>query len=79
MDLEFAVKNIFPVIAEMPGLKNPFPKRKRGNKIMSSFAMQLGEPGFDREPMIIKILMSICHDNNYKIRIDGVLFLKEYL
>jgi hypothetical protein len=23
--------------------------------------------------------MGICHDNNYKIRTDGVLFFKEYL
>ena len=46
---------------------------------MGSFAKQVGEQGFDREPMLIKIMMSICHDNNYKIRIDGVLFLKDYL
>jgi len=24
-------------------------------------------------------VLAICHDNNYKIRMDGVLFFKEYL
>ena len=79
MELDFALKQIFPVIMELPGLKNPFPKRKRGNKLVASFSKQVGEEGFDKEPMIIKIMMGICHDNNYKIRMDGVIFLKEYL
>ena len=26
----------------------------------------------------MKLVLSICHDNNYKIRRDGVLFLKDY-
>lgn len=28
---------------------------------------------------MLKLIMSICSDNNYKIRRDGVIFLKEYL
>lgn len=79
VELDFAIKQIFPLIMELPGLKSPFPKRKRGNRLVSSFAKQVGEEGFDKEPMIIKIILGICHDNNYKIRMDGVLFLKEYL
>ena len=26
----------------------------------------------------MKLILSVCHDNNYKIRRDGVIFLKEY-
>ena len=63
----------------MPSLKNPFPKRKRGNRLALSFARQVGENGFDKEAMILKIVFAILHDNNYKIRMDGILFLKDYL
>ena len=27
----------------------------------------------------MNLVLSICHDNNYKIRRDGVIFLKEYI
>ena len=73
------MKQIFPVIMDIPSLKNPFLKRKRGNKLAISFASQIGEAGFDKEPMILKIIFAILHDNNYKIRLDGILFLKDYL
>jgi hypothetical protein len=39
----------------------------------------VGELGFDKEPMVLKLVFGILHDNNYKIRMDGVLFMKEYL
>ena len=29
--------------------------------------------------MVLKLLYGILHDNNYKIRMDGMLFLKDYL
>lgn len=64
---------------DLPSLKNQYAKRKRGNKIISSFARQVGETGFDLEPNLLKIILAICHDNNYKIRLDGAIFLKEYL
>lgn len=44
-----------------------------------SFAKQISEAGFDKEPSVLKLVLAICHDNNYKIRMDGVLFLKDYL
>lgn len=56
----------------MPGLKNPFVKRKRGNRLITSLALKIGESGFDKEPLIIKLSLGICNDNNYKIRMDGV-------
>ena len=64
---------------DLSSLKNPFPKRKRGNRLITSLAEKLGESGFDKEPMILKLSLGICNDNNYKIRMDGVLFLKSYL
>ena len=76
VEMDFALKQIFPIIMELPILKNPFLKRKRGNKLISSFARQVAEEGFDKEPMVLKLIFGICHDNNYKIRMDGVLFFK---
>jgi hypothetical protein len=73
------LKYIFPLVMDIPSLKNPFAKRKRGNMLITSLAKNLGETGFDREPTILKLTMGICHDNNYKIRMDGVTFLKDYL
>lgn len=78
-DLQYVVKNIFPVFADIPSLKNPLPKRKKGNRLLMSLAKQIGEPGFDKEPAILKLVLAICHDNNYKIRMDGALFFKDYL
>jgi len=70
-DLQFCLKNIFPVFMDMPSLKNPVPKRKKGNRLLISFAKQIGEAGFDKEPAVLKLVQGICHDNNYKIRLDG--------
>ena len=44
-----------------------------------SFAKQIGEEGFDKEPAVLKLVLGICHDNNYKIRLDGAIFFKDYL
>lgn len=77
--MHFVIKTIFPLFMDMPALKNPLPKRKKGNRLLISFAKQIGESGFDKEPAVLKMVMAICHDNNYKIRMDGVLFFKDYL
>jgi hypothetical protein len=79
IDLDYALKDSFSKIIELCSLKNPFAKRKRGNRLITSFAKQIGEAGFDKEPLILKSSMGLCNDNNYKIRMDGVLFLKDYL
>ena len=63
----------------MPGLKHPFAKRKRGNRLVFSVAKNIGEENMDKDPLMLKLVMSICQDNNYKIRRDGVIFMKEYL
>ena len=67
VDLKFAVKEMLPLIRELPSLKNPFVKRKKGNTLVTSMAGRLGEEGFDSEPILLKLILSICHDTNYKI------------
>ena len=78
VDIAFISEHVINKIKDIPSLKNPFAKRKRGNRILFSVAKHLGEAKFDKDPNIMKLILSICHDNNYKIRRDGVIFLKEY-
>lgn len=78
-DMQYSLKTIYPMFSELSSLKNPLPKRKKGNRLLSSFAKQISEAGFDKEPAVLKQILAICHDNNYKIRMDGALFFKEYL
>jgi hypothetical protein len=66
------------VLKDIPGLKHPFPKRKRGNRLVFCVIKNCGEEGFDKDPLFNKLLMNICGDNNYKIRRDGCIFFKEY-
>lgn len=39
----------------------------------------IGEKSLDRVPIVIQTLSSICQDMNYKIRLDGVLWIKDIL
>lgn len=40
--------------------------------------MGIGEKGFDSVSDYIKLITNVFHDNNYKLRRDGVIFLKDY-
>ena len=78
LEPKFVVEQVTQVVKDMMGLKHPLPKRKTANRILLAVCKNLGETAFDKEPSIIKLAMSLCDDNNYKIRRDGVIFLKEY-
>ena len=41
--IDHVLKEILPTVSEMIVLKNPFPKRKRGNRLVTSLAKRLGE------------------------------------
>jgi len=47
-------------LKDMPGLKHPFAKRKRGNRLVFSVAKNIGEEGIDKDPLMLKLIMSIC-------------------
>lgn len=44
-----------------------------------SLADAKGEEGFKQEPNIIRLVLSMCSDTNWKIRRQGALFLFNYL
>lgn len=74
----FVAENATKLVKDIPSLKHPFPKRKRGNRLIFSIAKNVGEEGIDADAQLLKSINSICQDNNYKIRRDGVLFFKDY-
>ena len=39
----------------------------------------IGEKSLDKVPIVIQTLSSICQDMNYKIRLDGVMWIKDIL
>lgn len=50
VDMKFVTENVIKVIKDIPGLKNPQPKRKRGNRLVFAVAKHLGEEKFDKDP-----------------------------
>lgn len=75
---KFVAENATKIIKDIPSLKHPLPKRKRGNRLIFSVAKNVGEDGIEEDPQLLKSILNICCDNNYKIRRDGVIFFKEY-
>lgn len=65
-------------ITELLAHKNPFARRKLGNRMLFSVAKHTGEPFFDTDPQTLKLVLGVCRDGNYKIRRDGVVFFREY-
>ena len=78
LDHDYISKHVVQQIKDMFALNNPFAKRKLANRILLSVAKNTGEEFFDNDNTVFKMIMNILHDNNYKIRRDGVIFLKEY-
>lgn len=78
IDHKFVAENATKIIKDIPNLKNPISKRKRGNRLIFSVAKNVGEEGIEEDPQLMKSILNICCDNNYKIRRDGVIFFKEY-
>ncbi len=53
--------------------------RKRGDHLINSIALAHQEEAFDTEPMILKLILNTIMDNNWKIRLDAVIFFRDYL
>ena len=74
------VKNVaMRVIQEMPSPKNPLARRMLGNRLVTTVAMNLSEESHEEEPVVFRLVMSMCQDTNYTVRRDGGIFFKEYL
>jgi hypothetical protein len=47
--------------------------------MFSALADAKGEEGFKSEPNILRIIITMCTDTNWRIRKQGAQFLKEFL
>lgn len=70
---------VIPKLKEFLNSQQAHEKRKLGNQILFSLAKGMGEDGLDNEPSLMNMIHTVCEDNNYKLRRDGAIFLKEYL
>lgn len=43
VDIKFVSENVMSVLKDIPGLKHPFPKRKRGNRLVFNVMKNCGE------------------------------------
>ena len=68
---EFITATAINAIKDLPSLKNSFQKRKHGIRLLLAVAKSMGEDGFDSDPQVMKLILAICHDNNYKIRMGN--------
>lgn len=50
-----------------------------GNRLLFSLIHNCGELAIDEDRTVLRLLMQICGDTNYKIRTEGSIFLKEYI
>lgn len=66
-------------IQELTDRKSTFLQRKLGNRLLTSLIKQCGESAIDEDRLVLRLIMQVCGDTNYKLRMDGALFFKEYL
>ena len=79
VSVDFLQSVVLDVIADLPNPKNQMTKRKLGNRLFSGIGQNIGEKSLGQVKVVIQQLQDICQDMNYKIRMDGVLWIKDYL
>ncbi len=68
MSLQYVATEAFLMVWGLPSLKMPFYIRKLGNKLVIMLAEAHKEEMLDKEPMILKLILSMNCDMNWKIR-----------
>lgn len=71
-------RELIPFLQDLLINKSPIENRKVGNRILFSIAANIGEKGLDEEYAYVKMMKSVFIENNFKLRIDGIVFLKNY-
>ena len=49
-----------------------------GNRILFSICSNIGEQGLDNEQAYVKMMKSVFIETNFKLRRDGIIFMKDY-
>lgn len=79
VDLAYVQLVAVKVIGELTDRKSTFPRRKLGNRLLFSLMHNCGEEAIDEDRTVLRLVMQICGDTNYKIRTEGSQFMKEYI
>jgi hypothetical protein len=79
VDFEFIDEVALKPIFELCERKNPIPKRKKGHKLLMCLVHRCGEMAFNEDKLILNKIVGVCSDTNYEIRVDGAIFLRDYL
>ena len=79
--VDFAYVQLVAVkaIAELTDRKSTFQRRMLGNRLLFSLVHNCGEDAIDEDRTVLRLVMQICGDTNYKIRTEGSIFMKEYI
>ncbi len=62
----------------MPGAKNPVQKRQLGNRLIVAMAKNIGEEAQEDEPLIGRMISSMCLNTDYLVRHEAAIFFKDY-
>lgn len=65
-------------IQEMCDRKSQMPRRKLGIRLLRSLLMKCGESALNEEVACLRLILQVASDTNYKIRMEGALFFKDY-
>ena len=71
-------KELIPFLTELLNNKSPIEHRKVGNRILFAIAANIGEEGLNEEQTYVKLMKQVFVESNFKLRIDGIMFLKTY-
>ena len=75
LNMEYIRYTVIKRIAELPSLKQTLPWRKIGFDMFWSLAMAKGDELFKSEPLMMKTIVAMCSDNNWRIRRDAARYL----
>ena len=77
--LEWVINDAWPNLVEMQGLKFKFIIRKLACEITVAIPLGYAEKAFQESPKLLGNILSMCRDNNFKIRGVAVVFMQKYL
>jgi hypothetical protein len=66
-------------IQELIDRKSKFERRKLGHRLLFKLVMNCGEAALDENKTVLRMVLQVCGDPNYKFRMDGAIFFREYL
>ena len=79
LSIEFIRYTVIKKVGELPSLKQTLPWRKIGFDMFWSITLGKGEDILRFEPLVLKTIVSMCSDNNWKIRRDAARYLQQLL